>query len=231
MARTIDITNKRFGKLTALEPTNKRDSSNGIIWLCKCDCGVITEARGKKLRNGTTVSCGCESKVGRKPIERIGEKYGLLTVLEKCEKRADDGGLQYICVCECGNEIVVKSKSLGHSKFSCGCAGTSMGEHKIQKLLVENNISFAREYIFSDFRTDRGGTPRFDFAIFDDDNKLSHLIEFDGRQHFQQDTPWNGYSLEDTKRRDAQKNQYCLDNNIRLIRIRYDEKITLEKLI
>ncbi len=34
----IDRTGKRYGKLIALYPTEKRAGTN-IIWHCKCDCG------------------------------------------------------------------------------------------------------------------------------------------------------------------------------------------------
>lgn len=60
--RVIDITGKRFGKLTVL---NKIESSFGLQgdgtfkWLCKCDCGNELEVRGGDLKNGHTKSCGC----------------------------------------------------------------------------------------------------------------------------------------------------------------------------
>jgi hypothetical protein len=73
---------------------------------------------------------------------------------------------------------------------------------------------------------------RFDFAIFKD-NQLSHLIEFDGRQHNNNYTPWNSKeTLQERQERDNLKNKYCQDKNIKLIRIPYEKRdsITLEDL-
>ena len=56
--KRIDITGKRFGRLTVLEPV-KRSNYAGILWRCVCDCGNETITTGSKLRSGHTQSCGC----------------------------------------------------------------------------------------------------------------------------------------------------------------------------
>ncbi|MCD2491154.1 transcriptional regulator [Lacrimispora sp. NSJ-141] len=48
----------RFGRLTAVCPTEKR-SSKAVVWECLCDCGNTVEVRSTSLQNGHTVSCGC----------------------------------------------------------------------------------------------------------------------------------------------------------------------------
>lgn len=50
----------------------------------------------------------------------------------------------------------------------------------INNLLIENNINYKKEYSFIDLKGIKGGPLRFDFAIFDDNNNLIELIEFDG---------------------------------------------------
>ena len=40
--RVADICGERFGMLTAIAPTEKRDAKRFVIWHCKCDCGNIT---------------------------------------------------------------------------------------------------------------------------------------------------------------------------------------------
>lgn len=59
MGKAIDITGQRFGSLVALRPTEKRDSTRGVIWLCRCDCGMEVEVRANCLKRGDTQSCGC----------------------------------------------------------------------------------------------------------------------------------------------------------------------------
>lgn len=67
----IDITNQRFGKLTALYPCNyKRKSS--MLWHCQCDCGNECEVESYNLRKGITQSCGCiSSSIGETNIQMI----------------------------------------------------------------------------------------------------------------------------------------------------------------
>lgn len=67
MAKLIDLTNKRFGKLVVIRryynPKNTRP-----MWLCKCDCGNEKVVKGGALRDGLTVSCGCFGKEQRKKV-------------------------------------------------------------------------------------------------------------------------------------------------------------------
>ncbi len=56
--RAIDIRGRRFGRLTALEPLDKRVGGS-VVWRCQCDCGKETEASYNSLTRGNTKSCGC----------------------------------------------------------------------------------------------------------------------------------------------------------------------------
>lgn len=61
--KRIDITNKRYGRLTAIKQTKNRDKYNGsVIWICKCDCGKIVDVSYKNLARGEVKSCGCLQK-------------------------------------------------------------------------------------------------------------------------------------------------------------------------
>lgn len=51
-----DITGQKFGKLTALEPTEKRQGRS-IIWKCQCECGAIHYASVSNLQNGDVNRC------------------------------------------------------------------------------------------------------------------------------------------------------------------------------
>ena len=57
-----DITGKRFYKLTALYPTDKRSSGGSVIWHCRCDCGNEVDLEYNKLMWGNFKSCGCLKK-------------------------------------------------------------------------------------------------------------------------------------------------------------------------
>ncbi len=52
-----DHTGKKYKKLTVLKKLGKKAPNGCYIWLCKCDCGNLTELSAGMLNR--TVSCGC----------------------------------------------------------------------------------------------------------------------------------------------------------------------------
>lgn len=61
MAKLIDLTGQRFGRLTVISRSENLKDSHAK-WLCECDCGQQTAVLGKSLRKGLTKSCGCIQK-------------------------------------------------------------------------------------------------------------------------------------------------------------------------
>jgi hypothetical protein len=62
-----DIKGQRFGRLVALEPTDRRCPNNGVVmWLCRCDCGNLHIANGNHLRYGRAQGCDCMKNHRRK---------------------------------------------------------------------------------------------------------------------------------------------------------------------
>lgn len=62
MGKAIDLTGKRFGRLTVLRKTSIRSSQGDIYWQCICDCGKKAIVNGKSLRSSGQKSCGCLQK-------------------------------------------------------------------------------------------------------------------------------------------------------------------------
>jgi len=54
----LDITGKRFCRLTAIRPTSRR-RGNSVVWECLCDCGNTAFVSSNNLRRRVTKSCGC----------------------------------------------------------------------------------------------------------------------------------------------------------------------------
>ena len=101
----------------------------------------------------------------------------------------------------------------------------SKGEITITNYLTENSIKFIPQYKFENCKIKR--PLPFDFYL----SEHNICIEYDGSQHFRSSKAWGGEEkLKLTQYRDKTKNEYCKNNNIRLIRIKYNENI-LEKLI
>ena len=234
MGKIKDITNLKFGNLTAIQNTGKADAHRNLIWLCQCDCGNFCEVSGNNLRTGHTRSCGCLKQLkcaeaGKKQniIDETNNRYGKLTVISF--DSINNHNAMWLCKCDCGNKVIVAGIHLrsGHTQ-SCGCV-KSVGEMRINELLTTNKINYASQYtVFIN-----NAYYRFDYAIFDDNQKLTSLIEFDGEQHFPNNTASNFYDYEATHQRDIIKNQYCIQNNIPLIRIPYWEKnnLTIELIL
>lgn len=62
MGAKVDLSGKRFGRLTVLheeEPHYTKGGSKKRMWLCKCDCGKTKIVNGNSLTCGRTKSCGC----------------------------------------------------------------------------------------------------------------------------------------------------------------------------
>lgn len=58
MAYRIDITGKKFNRLTALFVSHQ-SASLAFVWLCRCDCGEEVFVIFGDLVSGHTKSCGC----------------------------------------------------------------------------------------------------------------------------------------------------------------------------
>ncbi|MDN9833888.1 hypothetical protein KLM64_17395 [Clostridioides difficile] len=57
-----NLTGKKFGRLTAINSTNKKAKSGHYIWICKCTCGNEIKTTESNLTTGRTKSCGCLKK-------------------------------------------------------------------------------------------------------------------------------------------------------------------------
>ena len=219
-----DIKNKKFGKLTALFPTENRKKSNGsVIWHCKCDCGNECDVDRGSLISLHTTSCGCHWRQGK---DITNQRFGKLIALYPTKKR-DFSNIIWHCKCDCGNECDISiNKLITNNTKSCGCL-KSKGEEKIGLILSQNNIKFEREKTFDSCRfLDTNRLARFDFYL----PELNICIEYDGEQHFsfKQDSGWNNEeNYQILKSHDNFKTQWCKEHNIPLIRIPYTKYETL----
>lgn len=234
----IDETNHKYGHLLVLK---REGSKNGkAAWLCQCDCGNLKVCTGDSLRQGTTTSCGCQKVIrGRivgksNAIDITNQKFGKLTAIEPV-KSTTWGGILWKCQCECGNIHYAELSNLKSGQVkSCGCL-KSKGEYNIQKLLTQKNIIFQTQYTPKGFIFNNGYKPYYDFAIFDNEQNLKCLIEYQGEQHYRYRTNTKTWYDEETvskiQQRDEEKRQLCLKNNVQLYEISYTKFNNLENEI
>lgn len=92
--RAKDIAGHRFGRLVALEPTDRR-SGDSVVWKCQCDCGNISYHSLNGLNKGTIKSCGCSRKENDSLQRNLGYVDGTCVKFienpEKVSKRNSSG--------------------------------------------------------------------------------------------------------------------------------------------
>lgn len=222
--KSTDITGQKFGRLTVLK----------VLWentpikvLCECDCGTIKIYNKNDVISGHTKSCGCymrdrTSETNTKDFTNYIAPNGVKFL--KQYKKNDKNQWLWECVCPfCGSTFVaLPAKILNQHVNSCGCLNTSWGEKYVEKILKKINCNYKKQYTFKDLVSNKNYKLRFDFAIFDKENNLKCLIEYDGQQHYYPVECYGGQKgYQETIERDNLKNNYCKDNNINLIRIPY----------
>ena len=117
-----DILGQRYGMLTVIEDSGKRKGSS-VLWRCRCDCGGEILAVRHQLVSGAIQNCGCVPKPARKAASSlIGQRFGLLTVVEDSGQRVEGGVILWRCKCDCGSEILATRQQLVSGNVTnCGC--------------------------------------------------------------------------------------------------------------
>lgn len=218
-----------FGQLTVLSFAPKREelASRCLRYTCQCSCGNIIEVNGNSLRTGHTTSCGC-SRRGTTIKDLIGQKFGYLTVQDFAYTNKEHRAV-WNCRCECGNIIQVSSHELlSNTVISCGCAKQSLGEKRVEELLKQLHINYISQYRIDECKNKK--TLPFDFAVFDSQQNLICLIEYQGEIHYKSTGGWNTVErLQQQQERDSIKEKYCQENNIKLILIPYTDYNLLDE--
>lgn len=127
---------------------------------------------------------------------------------------------KFTFICECGrhydctlDEVLNSNKPRIRCK---SCTNTiSSGERAIMDWMKKNKIDYKYQYKFDDCRKTRQLS--FDFYL----PKQNICIEFDGVFHYKRQPHITEEQFENQKERDRIKDEYCKNNNIKLVRIPY----------
>lgn len=147
-------------------------------------------------------------------------------------KRNRFGHCEYKCQCDCGGIAVVDAGNLRQGTTqSCGCI-KSRGESKINQWLQDHGINFRPQYSHDLIVYPSGRRPFFDFAIFDHNDNLLGLIEYNGEQHYHSGYGWNdevnhGVTVD----RDNEKRKQCVKLGIKLYEIPYWDYDKLDSIL
>lgn len=202
------------------------DEKKSKTWMAKelgCDRGSFRDGLKRNHIDYKGQQGGPDYSIQNKqygnliPIEPV--KRNELTETQKKYR-----GVYWRCQCvKCNNFTIVKGTALRSGAIIGDGCERSKGELKIKNILNANNILYKKEYTFSDCIINKNPA-KFDFAILNKDNSIKYLIEYDGKQHFEDCFgTWfeSNENFEKRKNSDLIKNEYCLNKNIPLIRIPY----------
>lgn len=225
---------KQYGNLLVESINREKSNNKHTYYNCRCLCGNINNIIKRSDTLNENSSCGCikrnisinsikalQNYAKEREKELIGQRFGKLTVIEYIGKIKERNNANvWKCLCDCGNITFATTSELksSHTK-SCGCLH-SYYEMLIASFLNQKEICFKQEYTFKDLINSQTGKHlRFDFAIFDKNNILLGLIEYNGEQHTDKNSIW--YS-EEYVQRDEQKIKYCNDKQIPLLILNKD---------
>jgi hypothetical protein len=122
----------------------------------------------------------------------------------------------------CKKHGVFKMRPEHHTNREQGCpvCKESIGERIINNYLEKKCLEFKREFKFKDCLDIK--QLRFDFYI----PKNNICIEYQGKQHYEPVGHFGGLDkFSEQLKRDKIKSEYCYNNNIHLIIIKYDDDI------
>jgi hypothetical protein len=73
MPALLDLTGRRFARLVVI---SRQTNTTAVkpVWLCRCDCGALTDVMGYSLTSGHTQSCGCWQRQRTAEVSRVSSR-------------------------------------------------------------------------------------------------------------------------------------------------------------
>ena len=229
VGRAKIILNEKINNLTVCDRgPNGKGNKTRII--CKCDCGRYTLINLQDFKAKKIQTCGCLYKTSNKGHSKNYslKEYNINPFYEfispSIEKWEWSHQIVWNIKCrKCGKiyqgiptELISDKRNHGMSPCNCW-KKYSIGVQKIINILDKNNIYYELEKKFDTCISPTGNLLSFDFYLPTE----NILIEYDGEQHFKICFGQTQTKLDLQKKYDNIKNEWCLKNNIRLIRIPY----------
>jgi hypothetical protein len=195
----------------------------------KFPCGHIHKKRPTLLKQGYGVRCLlCEprSPSTRTPLDEMNTKlenaeFGRFKIVGEYEGATRSTNIECL---DCGFvEQDIKPNNLLKRAGGCQLCGKlqrseSVNHRFIKRVLYDLDLTFVLEKSFEGLVSDKKSNSRFDFFL----PEYNTLIEYDGEYHETRDN----YGISD-----RMKDEYCLSNNIKLIRLNHRERGYILKIL
>jgi len=195
--------------------TTYKNNKTKILIICP-EHGEFKQRPDSHLSGKGCIKCSGKCQLTTEEfIDKAIEKHGDTYDYSKVNYEKTDKKVEIICP-----QHGVFMQKPNHHLLGSGCpkCNLSKGELLISKILDRHNINYESQKTFPGCKDKR--LLHFDFYLPD----KNICIEYDGEQHFKAFDYFGGaIKLEKTKNRDKIKTEYCYKNNIRLLRIRYDD--------
>lgn len=139
--KRLNLTGKRFGRLTALCIFEKKSVRNETYWKCRCDCGNETDVRIGHLTSGRTISCGCALIPEQNEYEIVGD-------IAYVKLKTRNGNNNRIMICDA--DVWERLKEFSWSSHGGGYASTSNKDGKLKYKEFHRNVIEIREGMIAD---------------------------------------------------------------------------------
>ena len=74
-----DMKGQKFGSLTVIQRSPRRNAKQQVYWICRCDCGRLLVVRGDLLRCENSTQCSvCNGKGRSSRFVEEGEVNGTI---------------------------------------------------------------------------------------------------------------------------------------------------------
>lgn len=123
--------------------------------------------------------------------------------------------------CEYGHVWKATFREINCNYSWCPDCSESCGEQMIRRVLNSLNITFESQKKFNDLKV----KDKLSYDFYVEINDIKICIEYDGMQHYKPISLFGGEPQFARQRiHDELKTNYCISNNINLIRIKYNSK-------
>ena len=158
-------------------------------------------------------------------FDLVGDEYKVLGEYQASKTKIE---MQHS---KCKTIFKVPPSEFLYQESRCPYCRESKGERRIQDYFNKNDITYVRQYKDSNCRNKRA-LP-FDFAVYDQNNNLKFLIEYQGKQHFVNEGHFYKSNEEFIDRilLDCSKQAFCEFEYIDLLQINYKDFDNLEKIL
>jgi hypothetical protein len=86
--------------------------------------------------------------MGRKPDDLKGQEFCRLTVTERFSNTYDRHGVEWMCMCKCGNKVIAYGHHLKQGKVkSCGCLKSEVSAKNVTDFNIKHGMYGSPEYI------------------------------------------------------------------------------------